>query len=139
MDFETRQQTWEEALKEAEEYRKAAVGGMDRTAVFTPRILYNILAMSAEKYCIALFTSRRYMTEGHTFHDLAAALVEVLGSDIDEGFLKEFKDLDKPQMEQCSLALYKPTPMGYEDISSYLGVLEGLRELITGHLPRTAA
>ena len=139
MEEEIEKQKWEDVWKEAEEFRSAASGGMSRTKVFTPRILYNILAMSAEKYCIALFTSRRYMTEGHTFHDLANALTEVLGDAADEKFLKDFRGLDKAQMEQCSLAVYKPSPMGYEDIASYLEVLESLRTLVQGSLPLHAA
>ena len=130
---------WEEALKEAEEYRSTCLGGLDRREVFTPRILYNILALSAEKYCMSLFYSRRIMPENHTFHDLSNTLQEVLGEGVKKEFLISFKELDKPQMNMCSLDIFKPEPMGFGDIKVYLIILNQLRDLIQSHLPQAAA
>jgi len=126
---------WEEAYKEAEEYRKTCLGGLGRRNVFTPRILYNILALSAEKYCMALFYSHRVMPENHTFHDLANALKEVLGERIGDDFLISFRELDTPQMDMCSLGIFKPQPLDYSNIESYVIILERLREMIQGYLP----
>lgn len=126
---------WKETFKEAEDYRKTAAGGMNRKAIFTPRILYNILALAAEKYCVALFYSRHYMGEGHSFQDLANSLQDVLNDKIDQDFLKDFRELDKPMMAECSLALYKPEPLDYSDIEIYLNTLDRLRILVTAQLP----
>jgi len=126
---------WETAYKEAEEYRKTCLGGLGRRKVFTPRILYNILALSAEKYCMALFYSQSVMPENHTFHDLANALKEVLGDRIGEEFLSSFRDLDIPQADMCSLGIFRPKPLEFTDIESYITVLEDLREMIRGYLP----
>jgi len=129
---------WETAFREAEEYRKTCLGGLGRRNIFTPRILYNILALSAEKYCMALFYSRSIMPENHTFHDLANALKEVLGDNIDKDFLESFRDLDTPQADMCSLGIFKPQPLNYSQIEIYVDILDRLREMIRGYLPQAA-
>ena len=129
---------WQDALKQAEEYRSACIGGMEKRDIFTPRILYNILALSVEKYCMSLFHYHHHMPECHTFFDLSRSLEEVIENKLNEEFIQNIKDLDKPQMAECSLEIFKPEPLGYHDIDVYLNTLEKVRSLVRSELEQTA-
>ncbi len=113
----------EAALKEADQYFKTAVGGLKRETVFTPEILYNILGMAIEKYCMALLYYKESMPENHTFLDLVAAmgLVVSLPEDIQE----ELETLQGYQ-EICSLSTYVRIP---PDRAAILNMVETTRKL----------
>jgi len=70
-------------LEEGDQYLKAALGGLRRPQVFTPEILYNLLAMAVEKHFMALLTVRGTLPENHTFTDLVDAARQVVGLDAD--------------------------------------------------------
>jgi hypothetical protein len=44
---------WSEFVQEGDAYLKTARGGQKRPGVFTPEILYNLLAMAIEKHIMA--------------------------------------------------------------------------------------
>ncbi len=94
---------YEAAAKEADQYLKTAVGGLKRETVFTPEILYNILGMAIEKYCMSLLYYMGSMPANHTFLDLVAAMNIVVS--LPEDLEEELKELQGYQ-EICSLSAY---------------------------------
>ena len=76
---------YEASIEEADQYLKTAVGGLKPEKVFTPEILYNILGMAIEKYCLALLYYKETMPDNHTFHDLVDAEHRGLSSGRSEG------------------------------------------------------
>lgn len=66
--------------EEGEAYHRTAIGAKKRPAVFTPEIVYNLLAMAIEKYFMAFFDNHNTLPDNHTFSDLihsANAIVPV--------------------------------------------------------------
>jgi len=94
---------YEASIQEADQYLKTAVGGLKREKVFTPEILYNILGMAIEKYCLALLYYKENMPDNHTFLDLVDAMSNVVS--LPEDLKEELKALQGYQ-EICSLSTY---------------------------------
>jgi hypothetical protein len=113
----------EAAIEEADQYLKTAVGGLKREAVFTPEILYNILGMAIEKYCMALLYYKESMPDNHTFLDLMAAMSKVVF--LPEDLKEELKTLQGYQ-EICSLTTYVRTA---PDRTAILKMIETTRTL----------
>ncbi|MGE4489595.1 MAG: hypothetical protein AB7E95_08635 [Kiritimatiellales bacterium] len=61
---------WNEFMGEGDAYLKTACGGRKRPAVFTPEILYNLLAMAIEKHVMAVLMFNNSLADNHTFTDL---------------------------------------------------------------------
>jgi HEPN domain-containing protein len=111
------------SIEEAEQYLKAAVGGLKREAVFTPEILYNILGMAIEQYCLALLYYKGKMPDNHTFLDL----VEAVGMEVHvpEDLKKELIDLQAYQEICCLDAYVRKVP----DRTAILGMIDTTRKL----------
>lgn len=114
---------YEATVKEADQYLKTAVGGLKRGAVFTPEILYNILGMAIEKYCMALLYHKENMPDNHTFYDLEAAMSLVVS--VPEDLKEELRVLQGYQ-EICSLSTYV---RNVPDQSAVLKMIETTRKL----------
>ena len=71
--------------------------------MFTPEILYNVLGMAIEKYCLALLYYKENMPDNHTFTDLVDAMSTVVS--LPEDLREELKALQGYQ-EICSLSAY---------------------------------
>lgn len=61
-------------LKDGDAFLKAAAGGRSRPAVFSPEIVYNLLAMSIEKYFMGMLAFHGDLADNHTFSDLIDSL-----------------------------------------------------------------
>lgn len=61
---------WQEFMQEGDAYLKTARGGQKRPGVFTPEILYNLLAMAIEKHMMAALIFKGTLADNHTFTDL---------------------------------------------------------------------
>jgi hypothetical protein len=61
---------WSEFVREGDAYLKTARGGQKRSGVFTPEILYNLLAMAIEKHIMAALIFKGTLADNHTFSDL---------------------------------------------------------------------
>jgi len=70
----TPRESWQDFIAEGRQFHKAALGGLKRTEVFTPEILYNLLAMAMEKYIMGLLMYRKNLPDNHTFQDLVDGL-----------------------------------------------------------------
>lgn len=110
-------------IQEADQYFKAAKGGLKREDVFTPEILYNILGMAIEKYCLALLFHKGAMPDNHTFLDLVEAMNKVVS--LPEDLEEELRALEGYQ-EICSLSTYVRSP---PDREAVLGMVETTRKL----------
>jgi hypothetical protein len=68
-------QEWQLYHQEGEQYLNVAIAAIHkRRTVFTPRILYNLLAMAIEKLIMAALMERGRLPYNHTMHDLAEAM-----------------------------------------------------------------
>ena len=114
---------YEASIQEADQYLKTAVGGLKREKVFTPEILYNILGMAIEKYCLALLYYKETMPDNHTFHDLVDAMSTVVS--LQEDLKEELKALQGYQ-EICSLSSYARNA---PDRTAILEMIETTRKL----------
>jgi hypothetical protein len=111
------------SIKEADQYLKAAVGGLKREAVFTPEILYNILGMAIEQYCLALLYYKGTMPDNHTFLDLVEAMSMV--EPVPEDLKKELRDLQAYQEICCLDAYVRKVP----NRTAILGMIDTTRKL----------
>jgi len=111
------------SIQEADQYLKTAVGGLKRETVFTPEILYNVLGMSIEKYCLALLYYKEKMPDNHTFLDLVDAMSAVVSFPAD---LKEELKALQGYQEICSLSTYV---RNVPDRAAILEMIETTRKL----------
>lgn len=66
---------WQEYLRDGEQFLKTATGAYQKQKkAFTPEVLYNLTAMSIEKFIMAFLMKRGDLAENHTMGDLAFAL-----------------------------------------------------------------
>jgi hypothetical protein len=61
---------WTEFMAEGDAYLKTGTGGALRPKVFSPEILYNVLAMAMEKHIMAVLIFKETLADNHTFTDL---------------------------------------------------------------------
>jgi hypothetical protein len=61
---------WSEFMTEGDAYLKTARGGQKRPGIFTPEILYNLLAMAIEKHIMAALIFKGTLADNHTFTDM---------------------------------------------------------------------
>ena len=95
-------QGWPEFLKDGNAYLRTAQGAYKKgNRIFTPEILYNIIAMAIEKFVMAALMSRGTMPYNHTMADLVEAMETIFPhaiNDIREGLLKldSYQDICDP-------------------------------------------
>lgn len=89
---------WAEFAADGDAYLKTARGGQKRPGVFTPEILYNLLAMAIEKHIMAALVFKGTLADNHTFTDLinSAKLI----CPLDEAVASKLTELEKYQ-ELC--------------------------------------
>jgi len=119
---------WEEFLHEGEAYLRTAVGAHDKKrAVFTPEILYNIIAMAIEKLVMAALMKQGALPYNHTMGDLVEAMEETF-----PGALGEIKEkilaLDRYQ-EICDVDAFMIRPPKVEEIDGMLDIALQMQNL----------
>ncbi len=119
----TMQQYYLTSIEQADKYLKAAMGGLNREAVFTPEILYNILGMAIEQYSMAFLHHNESMPDNHTFLDLVEAMSRVASFPKELG--EELRTLQGYQ-EICCLDSYQRNA---PDRAIILGMIETARKL----------
>lgn len=127
---------WEEFLRDGEAYLKTAVAAhQKRQDVFTPEILYNIVAMAIEKFVMAALMRHGTLPYNHTMVDLVESMEETFPNamgDIREGLI----ELDKYQ-DICALDNYHISPPSMEEIPDMLELGQKLRSLVVNKLLST--
>ena len=124
---------WEEYQLNGEQYLKTAVGAYQRRRnVFTPEILYNIIAMAIEKFVMAALMRHGNLPYNHTIKDLVEAMEKTFPHSMDE--LREgLLALDKYQ-EICDLESYTIKPPSMEEIPGMLRLAEDLHLMVVNNL-----
>ena len=68
---------WSEFMTDGDAYLKTARGGQKRPGIFTPEILYNLLAMAIEKHIMAALIFKGTLADNHTFTDMIHSAKEL--------------------------------------------------------------
>lgn len=102
--------SWSVWLREGRQYLRAGRGEKNR---FNNSILYNLLAMSLEKFVMAILGYNLSMPVNHTFTDLVYSLEKLYPLDTD--LRKTVLRLEAKQ-EICSFEDYVRTDISDEDI-----------------------
>ena len=120
---------WEEFFGDGNRYlRTASAAFTNRKEIFTPEILYNIIAMAIEKFVMAALMHHGTMPYNHTMADLVEAMEETFPdaiADIREGLL----NLDKYQ-EICDPYEFTILPPSRNEIPAMLELARRLQELV---------
>ncbi|WPD21881.1 MAG: hypothetical protein Q3M24_14820 [Candidatus Electrothrix aestuarii] len=126
---------WEEFLSDGERYLNTATAAHTKQKkIFTPEILYNVIAMAIEKFVMAVLMQRGTMPYNHTMTDLVEAMESTFPgkmAGLGEGLL----EMDKYQ-EICDLDGFKITPPGPEKIPGMLDLGKQMHTLVTEELGR---
>lgn len=105
---------WKEFIEEGAQYLKTAVNGArQRSQVFTPEIVYNLLAMSIEKYVTGFLFQKKLLPD-----DLYESVT----------------GLDRFQ-EVCSLAAYHREVPDKSDVETFITAGNRIRDFVVDRLP----
>ncbi len=125
---------YEEYVKDGEGYLRAAVNGQKRPEIFTPEIIYNILAMAIEKFVMATLISRKMMADNHTFIDLIGAAAQI--SPFSDELVKALKDLQVYQ-EICPVFEgYNRDPFPPEKIPYMIDITKKVEEWMNSNMDK---
>lgn len=95
MNKEAEENTYDDFIRHAEQFHNAAIGGRNRTKVFTSEIMYNIMAMAIEKYFMGVLLYNKDLADNHTFQDLIDSARRV--ATVDDDIVEELKSYEKYQ------------------------------------------
>jgi HEPN domain-containing protein len=121
-------------IEEAEAYYKTALGGLNRKRIFTNEILYNIIAMSIEKYLMGLLMSRNQLSPGHTLTSMIKEVKKYIP--VEESLIKKMDYFDRLQFI-CSFTLLKREPVSDKDITGMIEILKEIKTMVQVHLLHT--
>ncbi len=119
---------WDEFLADGDGFLQAAKKGLKRKEVFTPVILYNLVAMAIEKFVMAALMKRSALPYNHTMVDLVEALEAEFPGRFDE-VREQILALDKYQ-EICDPWDFSITPPREEEIPKMISLAEDIRKLL---------
>jgi len=126
-------QGWQEFLEDGSKYLKTANGAFaKRKEIFTTEILYNIVAMSIEKFVMAALMRHGTLPYNHTMIDLVESMEETFPgaiTDIREGLLQldSYQDICDPY----DFTIIKPN---MDEIPNMLDLAEQLQRLVKDDL-----
>lgn len=122
-------QGWHDFLEDGKGFLSTATGAFNSAnAIFTRDILYNLVAMSIEKFVMAALMRYGTMPYNHTMVDLVEAMEETFPhaiDDIREGLLKldTYQDICDPY----EFTIITPAP---EEIPEMLALANKLQQLV---------
>lgn len=121
---------WQDFRRDGNGYLNTAVGAITKhREVFTPSILYNLIAMAIEKFVMAALMRYGAMPYNHTMADLAEAMEETF-----PGAVADLRDdllrLDSYQ-EICDLEGFSIAPPAMDKIPAMLDLAIRVKNLIT--------
>ncbi len=119
---------WDLFLKDGDAFLQTATGAYKKARkVFTPEILYNIIAMAIEKFVMAALMNRGALPWNHTMGDLVEAMEDVFPVEI-SGVKEELRELDKYQ-EICDVDSFSIVPPDMDEIPKMLALAKKLQIL----------
>lgn len=120
-------------IDEGAQYLKTAINAdQKRRRVFTPDILYNIIAMSIEKYIMGYLLYRKNLPDNHTLGDLVDALKRV--DQVEKDLCDRIIRMDRFQEICCISAYHRETPEE-EDIAEMLTLGAMIRDFVKARMP----
>lgn len=124
---------WEDFLAEGDAYLKTGIGAHAKgRTVFTPEILYNIIAMSIEKLVMATLMKRGALPYNHTMYDLVEAMDDVFPESLAD-IREDLLGLDKYQ-EICDIDHYNIIPPDSNEIPGMLDLAVQLQGVVYGQI-----
>ena len=123
-------QGWQEFFEDGNGYLKTATGALVKhREVFTPGILYNIIAIAIEKFVMAALMRHGTMPYNHTMADLVEAMEETFPGDLNS-ISSDLLQLDKYQ-EICDLEGFSIKPPGMEKIPAMIDLAGKMQSLVS--------
>ena len=111
---------WLEFMNEGDAYLKTATGGAKRPEVFSPEILYNLLAMAIEQHVMAALIFQGTLADNHTFTDLIISAARVCP--LSESVVETLKDLEVYQNICPVFDGYNRDPFPVEKVPGMINV-----------------
>jgi hypothetical protein len=122
-------QGWEEFWRDGQGFlRTATAAHRGRKSVFTPEILYNIIAMAIEKFVMAALMSYGALPYNHTMKDLVNAMEETFPGAVND-IRERLIELDHYQ-EICALDAFAVIAPAREEIPAMLELGSRMQELV---------
>ena len=132
MDQFEDQKEWHEYVNDGCKYLKTAVNGsVKRKNVFTPEIIFNIVAMSIEKNIMGYLLYNNCLPENHTLRDLADAVRLIYPFEND--LFEKLVDMDRFQ-EICCIDLYERKIPDEDDVKEFLDIGQKVRAFVKEQL-----
>lgn len=123
---------WQDYRRDGEQFLRTATRALQKKKqAFTPEVIYNLVAMSIEKYIMALLMKRGDLAENHTMADLARALEHHTGP-LPE-LARKLHYLDTFQ-EICDVDTYSCLPPSESEMFTIVAIGCEVQALLTPHL-----
>ena len=125
-------ESYTEFMNDGKKFHKAATGGLNRREVFSAEILYNIFAMSIEKYFMGFLMYHKDLPYNHTFQDFADAAQRV--TFVDKGLLEDLDYMGSFQ-EICSIDQYERKEPSENDIFKIAQICNRVKGFVMYNVP----
>ncbi len=126
--------TWQDFYKEGTDFLRTSKGSM-YSEKFSPEIIYNLCAMSIEKFFMALFIKINFMPYNHTLVDLVESIKvkEELDPELERRllYMNGFQEI-------CTMEQYSRTIPGKEEIPFFVETTEMVNSYITEKLGKAS-
>lgn len=123
---------WRRYLRDGEQFMHTAEeAARKRPEVFSPEILYNLVAMAIEKYLMAYLMYHGDLAENHTMADLLRAIERHAGLQPELG--ERLLRLDRYQ-EICDMDSYQRRSPSTEEVPDILATGQAARTFVRNHL-----
>mgnify|MGYP006293214267 CR=1 FL=1 len=123
---------WTRFTDEGAQFLKTAMNAVrKRRKVFTPDILYNLIAMSIEKYIMGYLLYRKNLPDNHTLGDLMDALRRV--DAVEDELCDRIIRMDRFQ-EICCITTYSREMPEEKDIEEMLTLGAMIRDFVEAQM-----
>lgn len=123
---------WRNYYHDGENFlRTATVGQSNRPEIFTPEILYNVIAMAIEKFIMGFLMYNGDMADNHTMADMIHSMERHL--QLPPDLASKLIHLDSFQ-EICDLDIYSYKTPTRGQIDEMLATARETREFIAGRI-----
>ncbi len=128
INISNQEKEWTRFTDEGAQFLKTARNAVrKRRKVFTPDILYNLIAMSIEKYIMGYLLYRKNLPDNHTLGDLMDALRRV--DPVEDDLCDRIIRMDRFQ-EICCITTYSREMPQVKDIEEMLTLGERIRDFV---------
>lgn len=123
---------WRNYYHDGEKFLRTATAGQSRRPeIFTPEILYNVIAMAIEKFIMGFLMYNGDLADNHTMADMIHSMERHL--QLPPDLARDLIHLDSFQ-EICSLDSYNYKTPTRDQIDEMLATARKTREFIAGRI-----